>query len=83
MPRPVNPQSDSSTNEQAVAVAPPTPTELFEQLWHKLGFVDDPQVLKDFQQLSLQAESNDSSEQPPKSSPKLAGPHFTLAVDKL
>lgn len=83
MPRPVNPQSDSSTNERAVAVAPPTPTELFEQLWHKLGFVDDPQVLKDFQQLSLQAESNDSREQSPKSSAKLAGTHSTLAVDKL
>lgn len=83
MPRPVNLQSDSSTNERAVAVAPPTPTELFEQLWHKLGFVDDPQVLKDFQQLSLQAESNDSSEQSPKSSAKLAGTHSTLAVDKL
>lgn len=79
MPRPVNPQADTSAHEQAVAVAPPTPAELFEQLWHKLGFVDDPQVIKDFQQLSLQAESNDATD----NSPKIVESQAALAVDKL
>lgn len=42
-------------------LAPPTPAELFQQLWQKLGFIEDPQVLKDFQHLSLQAEQQDGA----------------------
>ena len=62
MAKPLAQQIASDSDDLATPIAPPTPAELFQQLWQKLGFVEDPQVLKDFQQLSMQAEQQDTGQ---------------------
>lgn len=61
MAKPPARPATADSGEAAMPLAPPTPAELFQQLWQKLGFIEDPQVLKDFQHLSLQAEQQDGA----------------------
>ncbi len=49
-------------NAQLTAIEPPTPSELFKQLWQQQGYQDDQQVLKDFHQLFHQAEQQENAE---------------------
>lgn len=43
---------------RVAAVQPPTPSELFQQLWQQQGYNDDHQVVKDFHQLLHDAEQH-------------------------
>ena len=54
--------STASGSERIVALEPPTPSELFQQLWQRQGYSDDPQVLKDFNQLLHDAEQEENSD---------------------
>lgn len=56
MPKPI---SDAVSHDSRVAaVEPPTPSELFQQLWQQQGYDDDQQVIKDFHQLFHDAEQH-------------------------
>ncbi|MNC69213.1 hypothetical protein D3C75_1198830 [compost metagenome] len=47
--------SDTDTTQQ-IALEPPTPEKLFQQLWEKNGYTNDDAVLKDFLSLLQEAE---------------------------
>lgn len=49
-------------NNEAVLIEPPTPLELFSQLWQQQGFEQDLQVIQDFKALQLQAETSRQDE---------------------
>ena len=50
--RMAKPVSESLNHGSRIAaVEPPTPSELFQQLWQQQGYDDDNQVVKDFHQL--------------------------------
>lgn len=48
--------SNHDTAHEAVLIEPPTPFELFNQLWQQQGFSEDQQVIQDFKALQLEAE---------------------------
>lgn len=54
MPKPAN--EAVNHDSRVAAVEPPTPSELFKQLWQQQGYDDDHQVVKDFHQLLHDAE---------------------------
>lgn len=63
MRKPKSTPNAGTSSERIVALEPPTPCELFQQLWQRQGYSDDPQVLKDFNQLLHDAEQGESAEQ--------------------
>lgn len=44
-------------SQHSINLTPPTPQSLFEQLWQQQGYLDDPEVQKDFASLVQEAEA--------------------------
>ncbi|WP_035362399.1 exonuclease SbcCD subunit D [Acinetobacter calcoaceticus] len=54
----VNKDSTDSNTTQQIALEPPTPEKLFQNIWEKQGYSADDAVLKDFLSLVQEAQKN-------------------------
>jgi len=52
-------QSSSEVHASKIDLAPPTPEQLFEQLWQKMGYSQDEQVKQDFMALLQDAQQSE------------------------
>ena len=60
----VNKDTTNSNTTQHIALEPPTPEKLFQNIWEKQGYSADDAVLKDFLSLVQEAQKhleNDAS----------------------
>ena len=53
----------SSENKASINLEPPTPEQLFQQLWHKMGYQADVEVTQDFHSLVLAAKQQLADDQ--------------------